>query len=156
MGKKTVLASQTEQIQLILPEHLNPAGRLFGGRLLMWIDIVAAVTARRHAECNVTTAAIDFLEFQSGAYVNDTLVLRGFVTYTGNTSMEVCVETYVEDILGNRRMINRAFLIMVAIDREQNPVSVPQLLLCTQEEKNRWEAAKNRRMLRKTRQEPRA
>lgn len=153
MLKKHVSDSLTEQIQLILPEHLNPAGRLFGGQLLSWIDIVAAVTARRHAECNVTTAAIDRLRFKEGAFSGDMLVLRGKVTYVGKTSMEVRVDTFREDISGKRRLINYAYLVMVAIDRNQKPVPVPGLILSNELEKMEWEAGKLRNKLRKERRQ---
>lgn len=145
---KKVKESETEQIQLVLPEHLNPSGRLFGGRLLSWIDIVAAVTARRHAESNVTTVAIDRLQFKEGAFVGDTLVLRGRVTCVGNTSMEVRVDTFRELSDGKRRLINTAYLVMVAIDSNQMPVAVPGLSPSTLSEKMEWETAKKRMQLR--------
>lgn len=151
MLKKSVQESETVQIQLILPEHLNPAGRLFGGKLLAWIDIVAAVTARRHAETNVTTAAIDHLCFKEGAFPGDTLVMRGRVTYVGKTSMEIRVDTFREELSGKRQLINYAYLVMVAIDRTQKPTPVPGLILSTKEEKMEWEAGKMRALLRKER-----
>ncbi len=151
MPKKTVSESKTQQIQLILPEHLNPAGRLFGGQLLSWIDIVAAVTARRHSETNVTTVAIDNLRFKEGAFSGDTLLLEGKVTYVGKTSMEIRVDTYREDLSGQRRLINYAYLVMVAIDRNQKPTPVPGLSLNTHMEKMEWEAGEKRMKLRKER-----
>ena len=149
MHQKKVKDSETEQVQLILPEDLNPSGRLFGGRLLAWIDIVAAITARRHAGCNVTTASIDHLSFKEGAFLGDTLVLRGRITYTGKTSMEVRVDTFREELSGKRRLINCAYLVMVAIDRHQKPVTVPQLILSSKTEELEWEAAKIRAIKRK-------
>lgn len=153
MQAKSVRDSETEQIQLILPEHLNPSGRLFGGRLLAWIDIVAAVTARRHAECNVTTASIDRLCFREGAFPGDTLVLRGRVTYVGTTSMEIRVDTFREDLSGKRRLINYAYLVMVAIDSHQKPVPVPPLSLSTEAQRQEWEAGKKRSLFRKNRRQ---
>ncbi len=99
---KHVSDSKTEQIQILMPEHINGAGRLFGGQLVEWIDVVAGVVARRHSGCNITTAAIDNLQFKAGAYANDTLVLIGRITHVGRTSMEVRVDTYVEDLGGFR------------------------------------------------------
>lgn len=151
MLEKTVKESQTEQVQLVLPEDLNPSGRLFGGRLLAWIDIVAAITARRHAGCNVTTASIDRLQFKEGAFPGDTLVLRGRITYAGNTSMEIRVDTFREQESGKLRLINTAYLVMVAIDANQNPQKVPGLIPETITEKMEWEAAKKRKELRKER-----
>lgn len=149
MSEKTVKESETEQIQLVLPEHLNPSGRLFGGQLLSWIDIVAAVTAQRHSESHVTTVSIDRLSFKEGAFPGDTLVLRGRLTYAGKTSMEIRVDTFREDLTGKRRLINCAYLVMVAIDRVQKPKSVPKLKLSTPTEKMEWEQAKDRYQRRK-------
>ncbi len=145
---KTVEDSCTEQIQILMPPHINGAGRLFGGKLMEWIDVVAAVTARRHSGYNVTTAAVDNLVFKSGAYSNDALVLEGRITYVGRTSMEVRVDTYVENLSGMRRNVNRAYVVMVAIDGAGKPVEVPPLILSNDQEKAEWEAAKRRRELR--------
>ena len=94
--EKRVSESRTEQVQILTQREMNGYGRLFGGQQMVWIDIVAAVTARRHCGMNVTTAMVDSLEFGAPAYANDTIVLVGTVVYTGTTSMEVCVKTYIE------------------------------------------------------------
>ena len=148
---KKVSDSRTEQVQILSQGTLNGYKRLFGGRLMQWIDIVAAVTARRHSGCNVTTAAVDSLEFKAAAYANDTVVIIGTITYTGTTSMEVCVKTYVELLSGERKLINKAYVIMVALDENENPTEVPQLVCVTDEEKAEWEAAKVRQSIRNER-----
>lgn len=130
MLERTATYSKTEQVHLIQPSHLNGGNRLFGGTLLNWIDEVAAITAMRHAGIKtVTTAAIDHLEFKAGAYLNDLIVLIGYVVYTGRTSMEVRVDTYVESTDGMRRPINRAYIVLVALDEKNRPTAVPQLVL---------------------------
>lgn len=143
--------SRTEQSQIIMPQHINGAGRLFGGQLVEWIDIVAGVAARRHSARNVVTAAIDNLQFKAGASVNNTLVLVGYITYVGSTSMEVRVDTYVETLGGVRRVVNRAYLVMVALDDDGNPTEVPGLLLETETDRAEWDAGKRRSDLRKQR-----
>ncbi|ACL76218.1 acyl-CoA thioesterase [Ruminiclostridium cellulolyticum] len=150
-SSKKVSDSRTEQIQILMPEHINGFNRLFGGKLMEWIDVVAAVVARRHSGCNVTTASIDNLQFKAAAYVNSTIFLLGQITYVGNTSMEVRVDTFVEELNGIRRMINRAYLVLVALDENDLPVSVPGIILETDEEKVEWEAARKRCELRKQR-----
>lgn len=144
MESKHVSDSLTEQVQIVMPTHSNGADRLFGGQLVEWIDIVASVVARRHSGQNVTTAAIDNLQFKQGAYVNNTLVLIGRITYVGTTSMEIRVDTYVEDLSGIRKVVNRAYLVMVAIDDAGLPTEVPKLLLETESERAEWEAAEKR------------
>ena len=143
--EKRVSESRTEQVQILSQGSLNGYKRLFGGKLMEWIDVVAAVTARRHSGRNVTTAAVDSLEFKEAAYANDTLVIIGYITYTGNTSMEICVKTYVESLDGTRRLINKAYVIMVARDENERPTHVPGLILETEEEKREWEQALQRK-----------
>ncbi len=152
-AEKRVEDSLTEQIQLLMPRHINGTGRLFGGKLMEWIDIVGGITARRHSERDVITAAIDNLQFKQGAYKNDTLVLIGRITYVGNTSMEVRVDTYVEDLSGIRRPINRAYMVYVALDKEGKPTRVPRLIVETESQRGEWEGAIKRNELRKIRRE---
>lgn len=151
MEPRHVSDSITEQVQILMPTHINGEDRLFGGQLVEWIDVVAAVVARRHSGCNVTTAAIDNLQFKAGAFINNTLVLIGRITYVGKTSMEVRVDTYVEDLTGQRKVVNRAYLVMVAIDENGNPTEVPSLIIETESERAEWEAGKKRHALRNKR-----
>ena len=148
---KHVYESKTTQIQILMPRHINGYNRLFGGKLVEWIDVVAAVTARRHSGCNVTTASIDNLQFQSGAYANSTIVIEGQLTWVGRTSMEVRVDTFVEELDGTRKQVNRAYLVLVALDEHEKPVPVPGLLPETDEEKAEWEAGVRRHELRRQR-----
>lgn len=148
---KTVSDSRTEHTQILMPEHINGAQRMFGGKLMEWIDVVAAVTARRHAGHSVTTAAVDQLLFKAPAHVDDTIVLVGQITHVGNTSMEVRVDTYVEALGGERTMINRAYLVMVALDEKERPVRVPPLITQTYEQQQEWLAGERRRALRRQR-----
>lgn len=150
---KRVSESRTEQVQILSQSTLNGYKRLFGGKLMEWIDIVAAVTARRHSGRNVTTAAVDSLEFTAAAYANDTIVLIGTVTYVGTTSMEVCVKTYVEALSGERRLINKAYVIMVALDENEHPAQVPGLICETEEEQREWKLGKLRNEARKRRRQ---
>ena len=151
MTAKSVSDSRTQQVQILSQSTLNGYKRLFGGRLMEWIDVVAAVTARRHCNMNVTTAAIDKLVFKNPAHANDTVVLEGYITYAGKTSMEICVETCVEALDGSRTGINKAYLVMVAIDEDGKPAKVPPLIVETDEEKRRYEAAIKRKEIRDVR-----
>ncbi len=153
MMPKKVSASRTEQVHIVLPEDINGYNRLFGGRLMAWIDVVAAVVARRHSGREVTTACVDRLEFQAAAHLNTTIVLTGCVTYVGHTSMEVRVDTFAEDLNGRRQRVNRAYLVMVALDENQKPAPVPPLELETDKERREWEGGIRRSELRKMRSE---
>lgn len=151
MQPKCVADSHTEQVQILMPGQINGQQRLFGGQLMQWIDVVAAVVARRHSGHEVTTASVDNLQFRAPAFVNNTIILDGYITHVGKTSMEVRVNTYVEGLSGERHKINVAYLVLVAIDADGNPTEVPPLLLQSDKERTEWEAGKRRRALREQR-----
>ena len=113
---KKVSESMVQTVHMVRPNHLNAAGRLFGGMLMQWIDEVAGLVGKRHTHMNVITASVDNLRFLRGAYQRDVVVIIGQVTYVGNTSMEVKVDTYKESLEGERTPINHAFFTMVALD----------------------------------------
>lgn len=150
---KKVTDSLTEQQYLVRPTHINHYDRLFGGQLLMWIDEVAGIVATRHSNARVTTAAIDNLQFKAPAYAGDMIVLIGCVTYVGRSSMEIRVDTYVEALDGARKVINRAYIDMVAIDGEGVAIEVPELILETEEQKLEYQAAIKRKQMRKQRRQ---
>ncbi len=144
--------SRTEQVHLVMKPHLNAMGRLFGGLLMQWIDEVATVVAMRHAGTqSVTTVAVDNLQFKSPTYEGEMLVLIGYITAVGSTSMEVEIDTYVERSDGMRYSVNRAFFVVVALDENEKPIAVPPLKIQTEAEKARQDAAILRREMRKNR-----
>lgn len=116
---------------------------------MQWMDELAGLVAKRHTRKNVITASVDNLSFLRGAYQKDVIVITGKVTYVGNTSMEVKVDSCVEDLDRNRTLINRAYFTMVALDENDHPTRVPRLELETEEEKEEWKNAEKRREMRK-------
>ena len=148
---KRVSESRTQQVHIVMPAQANGAQRLFGGQLMEWIDVVAGVVARRHANLPVTTASVDNLQFKLPANLNDTVVLDGRITYVGRTSMEVRVDTFIEALDGTRALCNVAYLVLVAIGPDGRPAEVPGVIPETEEERREWEAGKARSVLRKQR-----
>ena len=149
---KTVGESRTERSHLLAPANLNSQGRLFGGEILSWMDEIAGIVAMRHSGTLCVTASVDRMDFKAGAGNGDIIYIRAHLTYVGNTSMEVRIDSYVENISdGKRRLINTAFFVMVAIDEDGKPVQVPGLKVETINEQAEWEAGKKRHDLRKKR-----
>lgn len=142
---KYVAESFTTQVQVLTQANLNGYSRLFGGQLMGWMDIVAAVTARRHSGRNVTTVSVNELTFRAPAYANDTLELTGEVIYVGRTSMEIRVCVYLEELTGNQSLINEARFVMVALDENEKPVEVPGLYIETEAQQKLWDKAAQRR-----------
>lgn len=146
---KKVSDSATEQCYIVMPKDANGNGRLFGGRLLEWMDLAAAITARRHAGREVTTAAIDSISFKAPAHVGDTVVIGARVTYVGRTSMEIRTEAYVESLDGERSLINTAYFILIALDKNEKPCPVPRIIPETEQERADYNAAAERKQQRK-------
>ena len=140
----------TTSVQIVLPQHCNgyEHPRLFGGQIMAWIDVTGAVAARKYTRTNVTTVCVDNLSFMAAAHLNDVIVQEAVVTWTGNTSLEVRVDSYVERLNGSRYQVNRAYLVFVALGPDEKPVKVASFTPQTPEETAEWEAAERRRTIR--------
>ncbi|MBQ9324672.1 MAG: acyl-CoA thioesterase [Clostridia bacterium] len=147
------MSEKTVSVQLVLASHCNGYAkpRLFGGQLMAWIDIIGAVAAQRYTQTSVTTVCVDHLNFLRPAFLGDTIVQEAYVTWTGRTSLEVCVNTYVERLSGEREMTNQAYLVFVALNEHDVPVPVKPLIPETVEEKLEYARAEERRKLRMSR-----
>lgn len=152
---KTVAASRTETARSVFYKDINGFDRLFGGRLMEWIDETAGIAAKRHCGTMITTACVDQLQFRHAAHLDDVVVIKAQVTYVGTTSCEVRCDSYVEDMgTGEHNLINTAYLTEVSIDSEGRPQPIAYgLVLMTQEERDEWEAAHKRKELRRQRKE---
>lgn len=140
----------TTSVQMVLASHCNgyQKPRLFGGQLMSWIDVIGAVAAQRYTGTTVTTVCVDNLNFLKPAFLGDTVVQKAYVTWTGRTSLEVRVDTYVETLNGERDLTNKAYLVFVALDAEGKPIQIPPFVPETEEEKAEYEAALERRKIR--------
>ncbi len=147
------MPDKTTTVQIVMPQHCNgyAKSRLFGGQIMAWIDVIGAVAARRYTQRAVTTVCIDNLTFLKPAYLNDTVVQEAVVTWTGRTSLEVRVDSMVERLDGTRELINRAYAVFVALDDEDRPTAIPMLEPETDEEKQEFRAAEQRRQIRLSR-----
>lgn len=124
---KKVSDSLTESSYLLFPRHMNAYGKLFGGQHLEWIDMLAGIVAMRHSNSYVVTASIQEVEFLAGIELREILHLRGYVCAVGHSSMELVIESYAEKVTGEKRLINKAYASMVAVDAEGKPTAVPAL-----------------------------
>jgi acyl-CoA hydrolase len=141
-------ASRTVKTLLVLPSDTNSYGTIFGGQVLALIDEVAAIAAMRHCKQPVVTASIDSVDFLNPARLGDILTVEAFVTWTGNTSMEVYAEVVSENRTGEKNLTTTSFVTMVAIDKEGKPVAVPSIIPVTDKEKRLHQSAVQRRQLR--------
>lgn len=149
MGK-TPGESAVETRYLVMPTQANPQGTAFGGAIVGWIDMTAAMAAQRHCGREVVTAGIDSLVFRQPIRIGDHVILKAAVNYVSRSSMEVGVQVIREDPYTARQALaTTAHLTIVALDEDKKPVAVPPLLPQSPEEKRRYENARLRVQARK-------
>lgn len=146
---KTPSQSFTIMNELVLPNDTNTLNNLMGGRLLHWMDIVAAIAAQKHSGKTVVTASVDSVSFGKCIRLGDVVTLEAKVSRAFNTSMEIHIMVYAENIpSGEKFKSNEAYYTFVALDRNGTPVSVPTIQPETEDEKRRYDGALRRRQLR--------
>ncbi len=132
--------------ELVLPQHTNAIGSIFGGTVMAWIDIAGAISAGKHARSTVVTASIDALHFIAPIRLGHVVELRACVNATGRTSMEVGVRVDSENPLTGEKFHNvSAYLTFVALGSDGKAREVPPIAPQTAAEKRRHEAALRRR-----------
>lgn len=146
---KSVSSSQVVMTQLVLPSHTNSLDTVFGGTVMSWIDISAAIAAQRHSNKIVVTASIDRLSFIAPIKKGWVVNLKASVNFASRTSMEVGVKVEAENPLTSEMFHTAsAYLTFVAVDSEGKPSEIPSLVPETDIEKRRFDAAQKRRELR--------
>lgn len=138
--------SVTTMTEHVLPVHTNALGGIFGGQIVAWIDLCAAICAQRHTGCTVVTAGIDELTFERTVKAGQIVRLTARMTATFRSSMEIFVNVEGEDaIAGEVWPCVSAFVTFVAVDSAMKPVRVRPLILTTEEERAAEAAAHERR-----------
>ncbi len=159
MPGKRVKDSQVTLHHFMLPQHANPLGNVHGGVIMRLVDEAAGLCAMRHAQRPAVTIAIDSMTFYSPVRVGELVTLNASLNWVGHTSMEVGVRVVAENPLtGERTHTNSAYLVLVALDDDGQPVKVPPLILETDEERRRWaeaEARQQRRLEQRTKRQSR-
>jgi acyl-CoA hydrolase len=148
MKAKTAKESYTVSTEIVLPNDTNTLGNLMGGRLLHWMDITAAIASHRHCKRVVVTASVNNVSFNMPIKLADIVTIKAQVSRAFSTSMEVFIEVWVENhVTGKMTKCNEAIYTFVAVDQLGNPISVPELIPETEEEKTRYESALRRKQL---------
>lgn len=142
---KETLAVSTE---IVMPNDTNTLGNLMGGKLLHWMDVIAAISAHRHCRRVVVTASVNNVSFNQPIKHADVVTLEAKVSRAFSTSMEVFIDVYVENhVTGIKTKCNEAIYTFVAVDQVGAPIGVPELVPETEEEKKRYDGALRRRQL---------
>lgn len=146
MVAKTVSSSQVSMTQLVLPSHTNALDTIFGGTIMSWIDIAAAICAQRHSNRAVVTASMDQLSFIAPVRKGWVVNLKASVNFVSKSSMEIGVRVDAENpTTGEIFHTSSAYMTFVALGSDGRPTKVPDLILETEDDRFRNEAAKKRR-----------
>lgn len=148
--------SRTLMTQLIFPLDTNHHDTMFGGKLMEYMDKVAAIAAMRHARMQVVTASTDSLDFLAPIQIGEVIEVEAFVTWTNRSSMEIYVSVQSENLYsGDRKTTVTAFFTFVALDQHGKPAPVPAVVPETEEEIQLHATAPDRHKLRKIRKQDR-
>lgn len=150
MKTKSPSESMVVQSNLVLPNDTNMLNNLMGGRLMHQMDIVAAISAQKHSERAVVTASVDHVSFQHGITLGSIITVKAVVTRAFNTSMEIKVEVFAENIPDKQSSFksNEAYFTFVAVDQNLRPVVVPNIQPTNQSEELMYASALRRRQFR--------
>ena len=141
--------SEAVMAELMMPQHANIMGNVFGGVILALVDRVAAVCAIRHARRQCVTVSVDKVDFREPIHVGELITAFARVNFAGKTSMEVGVKIVAENILtGERRHTNSCYVTYVALDDKGCPTAVPPIVPETADDKRRYDRAAKRRATR--------
>ncbi len=148
---RKVSESRTEMSQLMMPQHANIAGVVFGGTILSMADSVAYVCASRHAGPNCVTVSVDRVDFHEPIRLGELVKCLASVNFVGKSSMEIGIKVSAEDLkTGKKQHTNSCYFTMVALDEKGRPQQAPRLILETEEEKRRNQDAALRRLARES------
>ncbi len=143
---KTVSDSESSLSVIARPGDANTNGTIFGGRLMEWMDMIAAICARRHTQLRVATVNVTELHFYQAVRVGEVVTLEARVTCTFQSSLETEVRLFAENTFkADRQLAAFAFFKIVGLNEALEPVRIPQLTPETEVEKRRWHDAKVRR-----------
>ncbi|MBM7563341.1 acyl-CoA thioesterase [Paenibacillus sacheonensis] len=153
---KSTHESRSSMMQLIFPSDTNYHGTMFGGKVMEYMDKIAAITSMRHARGPVVTASTDSLDFVAPIRVGDMIDVEAFVTWTHRSSMEIYVKVETENVYtGERRTAVTAFFSFVALDENNKPRPVAPIIPQTPEEEALHSSAPARYELRMQRKQDR-
>lgn len=125
MQARKIELSITKVTKAVFPNTTNHYDTLFGGTALQWMDEVAFITATRYSRQKMVTVSSDKIDFNKAIPAGTIVELIGHVEKVGNTSLQVRVDVYTEEMYSNSRekSISGCFT-MVAVDDDKKPVKI--------------------------------
>ena len=132
--------------QLMMPQHANLGGTVYGGTILSIADSVAYVCAARHSGPNCVTVSVDRVDFREPIRIGELVTFLASVNFTGRSSMEIGIKIFAENLkTGDKKHTNSCYFTMVHLNDQRRPEAVPPVIPETEEEKRRYKEGQKRR-----------
>ena len=145
---KTPAETRTIMTNIVLPNETNALGNMFGGELLSRMDRAAAIAAQRHSESTVVTASVNHVSFKYPIPQGGVVVVEAKVSRAFSTSMEIYCDVWLENPITKEKIhTNEGIYTFVAVDKNNHPVAIPELIPQSDVEKSRFDAALRRKEL---------
>ena len=145
---KTPAETRTIMTNIVLPNETNALGNMFGGELLSRMDRAAAIAAQRHSESTVVTASVNHVSFKHPIPEGGVVVVEAQVSRAFSTSMEIYCDVWLDNpITKEKTHTNEGIYTFVAVDKNNHPVAIPELIPQSDVEKARFDAALRRKEL---------
>lgn len=145
----TTQSTKISMSEIVMPNDTNNLNTLFGGKLMYWMDMAAAICAHKHTNNVVVTASVDNITFKAPINKGDIVTLNAFITRVFNTSMEIFIEVTAQNSNNNKKIeSNTAFFTFVALNQKGKPVKVNEIYPENKNDKKLFDGALRRRQLR--------
>lgn len=124
----TIEETRVVTTHIVMPPSANVHGTAFGGHIMSWIDIAAAITAAKHCNRPVVTASFDAVHFLQPIKIGQAVTIKSQVNAVFNTSMECGAIVLSEDLLtGEVIKAAKAYATFVALDDDSKPLQAPPI-----------------------------
>ncbi len=111
--------------QVMMPEHQNPDGAIFGGQILALMDQAAYVEALRQCNHKFVTVAFRGVEFHKRVMVGDVLSVYATAERIGRTSVTVRVRVEVFRPSASEFIeVTTGEVVLVAVGSEGSPIAI--------------------------------
>tara|TARA_B100000700_G_C14812438_1_gene745844 strand:- start:103 stop:609 length:507 start_codon:yes stop_codon:yes gene_type:complete len=147
MRGKSPKDSLTIMTNSVLPGDTNQLNNMFGGELLARMDRAASISAGRHSKRIVVTSSVNHVSFNKAIPLGSTITIEAKVSRVFNSSMEVYLDVWIDNLNGEKTKANEAIYTFVAVDEKGKPVTIEKIKPESEEEIKRYEGALRRRQL---------
>jgi acyl-CoA thioesterase YciA len=108
---------------MMFPRDANPAGTIFGGVILSYIDQAGAEEARLHGADRIVTVAMKEVVFHEPVFIGDLMSFYTELVRTGRTSVTVRVAVDAARYWDRREVVpvTKAEITYVNVDDDRRP-----------------------------------